>query len=269
MSGLRRAFVDDVAAAGLQWSGPAGDPITAEELDRLPEAVRRYLTFMDVVAGGPRHRSFEARFTGRFRRTPRERWMTAEAHQYDVASAGRAGPGRISTMRLRFAGVLPMIGHDSYVRGSGRMLGKLFDRITVADGTGEEFDVGELVTYLNDAILLAPSMLLGPSTTWRGLDDSSFEVRLTDAGRTVSATVTLDARGAPIDFTTNDRFASLPEGPVRATWTTPVSAWVEVGGRMVPGPARATWLLDDGPFTYVEGRFVPESIRFDVPPPTA
>ena len=269
MSSLRRAFVHDVEETGLAWDGPGteadgGNLVTAEEIAELPEPVRRYLAFMEVV-GRPRYRSFEARFSGRFRRTPRDRWMAAEAHQYNTAPE----VARIYTMRLRFAGLLPMVGHDTYVRGSGRMVGKLFDRFTVADGAGDEFDVGELVTYLNDAILLAPSMLLGPSTTWRGLDDSSFEVALTDASHTVRATITLDARGAPIDFVTVDRFASLPQGLVRATWTTPVSAWVRVDGRMLPGPARATWLLDDGPFTYVEGRFVTESIRYDVPPPRA
>ena len=263
MSGLRRAFVRDVAAAGLRWTAPEGDLVTPDEVADLPAVVGRYLTFMGVV-GRPRHRSFEARFTGRFRRTPGERWMPAEAFQYNAAPE----VARIYTMRLRFAGVLPMVGHDTYVSGSGRMVGKLFDRFTVADGSGDEFDVGELVTWLNDAILLAPSMLLGPATTWREVDDSTFEVSLADAGRSVTARVTLDPRGAPTDFSTDDRFATLPGGLVRATWTTPVSAWVRAGDRMVPGPARATWLLDDGPFTYVEGRFVPDGLRYDVPPPT-
>ncbi len=264
MNGLRRAFVRDVAAAHLDWSPPpADDVVTDDDVVGLPTVVRRYLSFMGVV-GRPRHRSFEVRFRGRFRRTPTEPWMPAEAWQYNTAPE----IARIYTMRLRFAGVVPMIGHDTYVRGSGRMLGKLLGRITVADGSGEEFDVGELVTYLNDAILLAPSMLLGPATTWRELGESSFEVSLADGDRTVSAQVLLDDRGAPVDFTTEDRYASLPSGLVRAAWSTPVSSWIEYGGRMLPGPARATWLLDDGPFTYVEGRFDPSSVRHDVPPPS-
>ena len=100
-------------------------------------------------------------------------------------------------MRLRVGHLVPMVGHDTYVRGHGRMLGKVFGLITVADGSGEEFDSGELSTYLNDAVLLAPSMLLGPQTTWTGVDDSTFTVALRDAGREVSAQVSLDPRGAP------------------------------------------------------------------------
>ena len=82
-----------------------------------------------------------------------------------------------------------MIGCDTYLDGHGQMVGKLFGLVTIVDGRGEEFDIGELTTYLNDAILIAPSMLLGPGTTWREVDDHSFDVTLTDAGRSVTGRV--------------------------------------------------------------------------------
>jgi hypothetical protein len=47
------------------------------------------------------------------------------------------------------------------------MHGKLLGLVTVADGEGREFDLGELVTYVNDAAMLAPSMLLTASATRR------------------------------------------------------------------------------------------------------
>jgi C1A family cysteine protease len=36
-----------------------------------------------------------------------------------------------------------------------------------------QFDLGELTTYVNDALMLAPSMLLTPAVTWRAVDDDS------------------------------------------------------------------------------------------------
>jgi hypothetical protein len=59
-----------------------------------------------------------------------------------------------------------MFGVDLYQAGPGRMRGKLLGMITVADGSGQEFDLGELTTYLNDALMRAPSMLLTPAVTW-------------------------------------------------------------------------------------------------------
>ncbi len=72
------------------------------------------------------------------------------------------------------------------------MVGRLLGLITVVDGHGEEFDIGELVTWLNDAVLLAPSMLLASSTTWSEVHDEAFDVSVTNAGHTVTGRVFLD-----------------------------------------------------------------------------
>jgi len=159
-----------------------------------------------------------------------------------------------------------MIGRDTYLSGHGRMNGKLADRVTVADGQGDEFDIGELTTYLNDAVLLAPSMLLGPATTWTGIDEHTFDVILSGSGRTVTGRVFLDDRGAPRDFSTTDRYADLPGGLVRAEWRTPVQNWERIDGRPLPGPFGAVWHLPDGPVPYIEGRLVPGSVAFNVAP---
>jgi hypothetical protein len=50
----------------------------------------------------------------------------------------------------------------------------------VNNGRGPEFDFGELVTYLNDLALLAPSMLLAPAVSRGPVDARSFDLSLTD-----------------------------------------------------------------------------------------
>ncbi|MGH9264198.1 MAG: DUF6544 family protein [Acidimicrobiales bacterium] len=249
----------------MPTGAPAGAgataPVTEDDLAKLPAPVVRYLRFMGLP-GRPRDWSFRARFRGRFRLRPGQRWMPLDAWQYN----GAVDVVRIFEMRLRFAGVVPMVGSDTYLRGHGRMLGKLANVVTVADGQGPEFDAGELSSWVNDAVLLAPSMLLGPATGWAGVDDRSFDVTFSDAGLTVRARVSLDDRGAPVNFSTTDRYAALPGGPVRARWTTPIAGWEEVGGRPVPTGGAAVWHLEDGDFTYAEARFVPGTVEYNVGP---
>ncbi|HEY9375935.1 MAG TPA: DUF6544 family protein, partial [Jiangellaceae bacterium] len=223
--------------------------VTEDDLAGFPEVVQRYLRFMGVV-DQPRDWSFRARFVGRFRLRPRLGWMPAEAWQYNTS----LGIARIFVMRLRFAGIVPMVGSDTYLDGRGRMLGKLLDRIVVADGQGLEFDIGELTTYLNDAVLMAPSMLLSLATSWNAVDNGSFDVSLTDAGRTVTARVFVDERGAPYDFSTTDRYADLPGGTVQAEWRTPVRGWELIHGRALPGRIEAVWQLPGGPLPYFAGQ---------------
>lgn len=235
------------------------------DLEGLDEPVQRYLAFAGV-AGRAIDRSLLVRMQGRFRLKPDGPWMPMVAWQCNLAQP----VSRVFAMVIRFGGAIPMIGSDTYLSGTGRMVGKLGGLVTVADGAGPEFDVGELSTWVNDAVLLAPSMLLGVGATFRGLDDHRFEVRVRDQDHEVAAQVAVDDRGAPVDYVTTDRWAALPDGLVRAPWRTPISGWTRSpAGRPVPLPGGATWDLPDGPFTYVEAGFDPATLRHDVAPAEA
>jgi hypothetical protein len=220
-----------------------------EDLLELPEPVQRYLAFMRV--DGPRVVGFRASFGGRFRMGPRKPWTTCETIQQNHASP----IARIFRMQLRMAHILTTVVRDSYVRGRARMVAKLFDRIGIVDASGPELDVGELVTYLNDAILFAPSMVLG-TAHWTEAGEDAFDVSLADAGRTVTARVLVEARGAPLEFSTCDRFVNDPDTPghpfVRCRWSTPIDAWCERDGLPRPRRGRAVWHLASGDFTYAE-----------------
>jgi hypothetical protein len=262
MSRLDRHFRADLRDVTVPSSAVDRGVVTDTDLLLLPTSAQHYLRVMGVV-GRPRDWSFLARFTGRFRRAPGTRWMPCDARQYNT---NMDAPTRIFDMRVALGGVVPMFGLDTYNHGHGHMHGKLLDLITVADGSGAEFDVSELITYLNDALLLAPSMLLNPSVSWTPVGRQSFDVRLTDAGRTVTGRVYLDRDDRLADFSTIDRWCVLPDGLVRAEWNTPVDGWSIVNGRPLPTMAAAIWQLPDGPFRYAEGRFVPDSVVFNVPP---
>ena len=254
-----RAFTRRVAGERLA-AGPRGcEPVTDADLADLPDAAARYLRAMGVV-GRPRTWSLRAHFVGRFRRGPDQPWLPLDAWQYNSS----VEVARLFRMRLTVGRLLPMWGWDTYRAGRGRMLGKALGLVPVADGAGPEFDVGELTTWLDDAVLLAPGMLLHPRTTWRALDEDAFGVSVSDAGRTVSAEVLLDRAGRPRDFRTTDRWIDLPGGLVRAPWSTPVDGWVEVAGRPRPTSAAAVWQLPEGPFTY--GEMTLADLRLDLPP---
>ncbi len=254
-----RAFLRGVCAAGLP-TGPASTaPVTEADLAGLPPVAARYLRAMGVV-GRPRTWSLRAHLTGRFRRGPEQPWLPCDAWQYN------SGPevARLFRMRLLVARVVPMWGWDTYRAGTGRMLGKALGLVTVADGSGPEFDIGELTTWLNDAVLLAPGMLLHPRTAWQPVGDDGFRVSVTDSGRTVSAEVLLDGEDRPRDFRTEDRWADLPGGPVRTPWRTPVQGWTVVDGRPRMTGGAAVWHLPDGEYRYGEMDLV--DLALDVPP---
>jgi hypothetical protein len=254
-----RAFLRGVAAAALPERPPTTTTVTEDDLASLPPVAARYLRAMSVV-GRPRTWSLLAHFTGRFRRGPDQPWLPLDAWQYNSGLE----VARLFRMRLTVAGVVPMWGWDTYRRGSGRMLGKALGLVTVADGSGPEFDISELSTWLDDAVCLAPAMLLHPRTTWDAVSDESFRVAVADAGHAVTAEVSVDDDGRPRNFRTADRWADLPGGPVRAPWSTPVAGWTVVDGRPRPTDAAAVWHLPDGDFRY--GEMTLRRLDVDVPP---
>lgn len=258
---LAAAFARELGHAALPVHAGSTAVVTEAQLESLPAPVRRYMRFMGVV-GRPRDWSLRARFTARFR-LDRGRWLKCEVLQYDT----RLQVSRAFYMQLSLKGLLPVTVRDTYVEGRGTMQAKAFDAFTVVEGKGPEIDVGELVTYLNDAILMAPSLLLGPEVTWREVDANCFDVTLHDRTLSVSARVWLDEQGAPRDFSTTDRFFQMPNGKsVRTEWRTPVTGFQAFDGRKLPRHAQAVWQLPDGPFAYADFSVDPSQVSFNVPP---
>jgi predicted CoA-binding protein len=259
---LEKKLMREVGGAGLLCGPGDQTPVTEQDIEALPEPAQRYLRFMNVV-GKPRDWSFRAHFSGRF--FFKDEWVPCECAQYN----SRLEVARIFHMLLRVKGIVPTYVRDTYLRGRGHMLGKALDWVPVVDEAGEEIAIGECVTYLNDAVLMAPSMLLVPAVQWSSSRADAFDLALTDSGRTVRARVFVGNDGNVIDFATRDRFYAPPgaKGAAeRAEWRTPVEGWQHHQGRAFPTRAKAVWFLPTGPLPYVELNFEPERFAFDVPP---
>lgn len=255
----RQRLAEDVRSMERDDRSHSSEPVTDADLEPLPEPAQRYLRWARVL-GRPRDRAFTARFVGRFRMRPDQRWMPYRSWQFNATDPVT----RLIHMRVDVAGVVPMFGTDSYLDQRGRMHGKVLGLVTVADGAGPEFDMGELVTYVNDAAMLAPSMLLTPRCEWTPVDDDSFDLTFTDDNNTVRARMFVDDDGRLLDFRTDDRWFAGVDPPVRTTWSTPIERWTtRRDGRPIPASGSAVWHLPDAEFTYVRGAFDPELVQFD------
>jgi len=145
------------------------------------------------------------------------------------------------------------------------MVGKLAGLITVVDGKGEEFDVGELTTYLNDAVLLAPSFPLRHEVRFAEADANTFDVtlatpdRASAAARSSTSAARRSTSPAPTGSPPSPRVCGGSSGEPRC----------QDGSTRTAGP----WLSGSGvcgtrpkaSFSYLEGRWDPANIAFNVP----
>ncbi|HEX6234451.1 MAG TPA: DUF6544 family protein [Jiangellaceae bacterium] len=257
---VRGRLLAHVADSNLPTKPPVAETVSENEVAGLPAPAQRYLRFMGVM-GHPRDWSFRICFRGAFRLREGSPWTSCVAWQYNTSHP----VCRIFDMRVNIAKIVPLFGTDIYFGGHGRMRGKLLGIVPVVNESGRELDLGELVTYLNDACLIAPSMLLDPAVTWSAAGDDTFEVTLTDAGNSVTAQIRIDADGRLIEFGTTDRWYTGPSGLVRTLWTTPVQGWEIHGGRPFPTALSAIWHPAGRDHEYIRGRFLPQTAQFNLP----
>jgi hypothetical protein len=232
--------------AGLSRSVDA--PLVAEtDLAPLPEPVRRYLRVTHAM-GQPRVHNYRVRFTGRIRSAPDATWMPFEAEQQSFADQ----PTRLFLMRARMFGI-PVEAFHRLIDGHATMQVKVAGAVPMVDARGDEMDRAETVTLFNDMCILAPGTLVGPGITWEPVDASTARARFTQRGHTITATLFFDTDGRLVNFESDDRARSLPDGTfTKQRFSTPVRDYRDFGPLHLAGYGEARWRMLEGEFTYGE-----------------
>lgn len=254
------AIFDAEVAAYAARNDATEHLVTERDLDAVPPAVRTYLSRAGVV-GRPRTRDFEARFVGEMHIDPKNKSskLTIVADQRSFFGRERA---RLFLIRGRRMGI-PFEGLHMYRGASATMEIRLASLVRIADARGPKMDVSETVTMLNDMCILAPSTLLDADIEWTDLGPREAGARFTNAGHTVTATITFDERGDFASFRSEDRYQSA-DGKVylRYPWSTPMREIREIDGRRIATVGDAVWEEPSGPFVYAT--FTLEHIRYDL-----
>lgn len=243
MAAFDRRIQTEVRAL-LSAPPPADLPvITAEMLAGLPAPIQRHLTYAGVV-GQPVVHSVRLKQTGRFRTGVDQAWMDYRAEQYYTVDQ----PGFIWDATFAQAGVPFLKVRDRYVQGKGSILGKLGGLLTIAEAQGDDLDQGAMLRYLNE-MMWFPQAYLGDNITFTPVDDGSAQVTLTDQGKSVTATLYIDAEGKMTDFVAERYFEA---GDAYYPWSTPIFAYGEFNGLRLPSRGQGVWKLPDGDFAYID-----------------
>ncbi len=232
----------DTAWIALPMAAP-GTPVTDADIDALPEPARRYFRHANV-SGKPRIASFSVILEGRIRNGPEAPWMPLVMRQYNRLD----NPARVVFLTSTKP---PMNGIDSFLEGRGRMLIKALNLIKVVDSRGPEMAVSALATFLND-LTLCPLAYFSLPLRWRQAGPDSVELSVTHTGMTVSAVMTVDAEGRPVDWKTGDRYAEVEGRSRKDRWSTPFEGSKEIAGLRIPEKGAGIHDYDGNPYVYVE-----------------
>lgn len=217
-------------------------PITADQLDALPEPVRRYLEHCGVIGKTPVN-SVRLKMLGSFRTSPDQSFFDMQAEEYYTINP----PSLIWLGDIKMAPMMTVAARDKYANGRGTMWIKLLSTFTIENAIGEHMDNATLMRYLNEMVWF-PTAYLGDNMAWEAINDSSARVSITDRGRTVSAEVFFNDKGEMINFKA-PRFCSYTKKD--EIWTTPFRDYKEIDGLRIPTGGEGVWKLESGDYEYI------------------
>jgi hypothetical protein len=173
--------------------------VTDADLASVPPLMQTYLRRVGVV-GRPRVRNMRVLFNAQMRRSAISPWMRSTATQYEFFDP----PARLFYMNATRSGV-PFDVFHRYIDGAATFQVRIASLFSMVDKDGPVLTRAETVTLMNDIVVMAPAAVLDLSFTWKTVDDRSVLATFTNAGHTVSATLTFDAAGDLVGFLSNDR----------------------------------------------------------------
>jgi Family of unknown function (DUF6544) len=96
-----------------------------------------------------------------------------------------------------------------------------------------------------------PAAFLGKNISWKGIDGGSAEVTLMDRGKSVSAVMSFNSEGKPLNFVAK-RYRMVGKKYDLETWSTPFTGYGEIEGLKLPVRGQGVWNLKEGDLVYVE-----------------
>lgn len=232
------------------------DILTEEDITHLPAPVQSYIRYSGAV-GKEKIHNFRAVFRGAFRTDPDSEFRPIEAIQYNFFDR----PTRLFYIKSNYFG-FPMEGLHLYTGSTATMQIKLAHLFEVVSAQGSEMNRSETVTMLNDICFLAPAALIDDQIEWEPIDSTSARASYTIGGYTISATLFFNGTGELINFSSEDRAASVDgEHFENYTWTTPLADYRDFNGRRIASYGEAIWHKPGGEYCY--GKFTVQQVDYN------
>ena len=252
-----------VAAAALAWSRasartvaglhaaerPAGAEVySPAQLAGLPAPVARYFRFA-LAPGQPIVRRARIEHAGEFQLAldrPAVPFTSVQRFTLDR-------PGFVWDARIHLVPLLPVRVRDSYIAGTGSMLGKLGALVPVARAAGTpEMAASALQRYLAEAPWVPTTLLPGHGVSWEAVDDGTARATLRDGDLAVS----VDFHFAPsgeIRGMSALRYRDVDGRGVLTPFEGRHLDYARRGGMMVPTRGEVSWILPEGRLTFWRG----------------
>jgi hypothetical protein len=217
---------------------------TNADLERLPDAIQRWLRYSKVV-GSRVPTTVRLRQDGQFQMEGRG-WMRFHAEQYFTVNP----PAFLWKATFGMTPLLSVTGRDQYRVGEASVEMRVLSIVPVANKTGGGLNQGDLLRFLGE-MQWFPAAALEDYVVWEAIDSHSARTMMTYRGITGSMTFHVDAAGR-LTGSTAVRFNDARGR--NEPWVNRNDSDQEFCGIRVPGAGEARWEYESGPYPYIRWR---------------
>lgn len=220
-----------------------------QQLAGLPQPVQRYFKLV-LKEGQPYISYFKMKHDGQFKTGIDKGWIDIQGEQYATTET----PGFI------WKGSTAMFtARDMYIKDTGRLIVSLFSIYNVADGTGKEFDQGELLRWLGESVMYPTNLLLNDRLKWFAIDNLTAKLTFNYRGLSLFYIVYFNDAGEITQLETK----RYMEKDHLETWIIKMGNYKTMNNINVPTAFEVLWRLKKGDFSYA--KFNVKVIEFDEP----
>ena len=220
------------------------------ELVGLPPPVQRY--FQTVLSDGqPIITAVSVTHIGTFNMGEvADQWKSFTSQQRVVTRR----PGFVWNGRIQMLPGVPVVVHDAYIRGEGRLHPAILGLFSLMDmrGTGD-IAQGELMRFFAEAAWYPTALLPSQGVQWTPVDDHTARAVLTDGNLQLSMTFGFDAQNLITFVRAEARGRTVGDAIVMTPWEGRWSDYQRRDGMLVPMKGDVSWLTEQGRKTYWRG----------------
>jgi hypothetical protein len=225
--------------------------VAFQELEGLPTPVQRYFR-ATLTEGQPMVVGLRVRHRGTFNMgEATDRWRPFTSDQRIVARR----PGFDWNGRIAMLPGLPVLVHDAYAGGEGRLHAALLGLLSLANmrDTGDMAE-SELMRFVAETPWYPTVLLPSQGVRWEHADDQSARATLIDGSVAATMLFTFNESGLIETVRSTSRGRMVNGEIVPTPWQGRFWNYEERSGMRIPLDGEVAWLLPEGPKPYWRGR---------------
>ena len=140
------------------------------------------------------------------------------------------------------------VARDLYISDTGRLIVKLFNLFTVADGKGPNYDKGEILRWLGESVLYPTNLLPSDKLHWFPIDANTAKLTFHYKGVSLFFNITFNEIG---EITEMETKRYLGDNDLK-TWVIKATNYKELNSVIMPTAFDVMWRLDKSDFSYAK-----------------